>query len=144
VTIRKSIWVKRPPQIAFRIFCEHMSEWWPQGFVEGSKPALEPRLGGRFFERRPDGSEYEIGRVIAYEPPSLVCFTWRAPSWNSDTRVEIRFIAERGGTRVDLEHSGWEQDAKVSEYRKNYDSGWPRILGYYEAAVEQAAPGGTT
>jgi uncharacterized protein YndB with AHSA1/START domain len=135
VTIRKSIWVKRSAKLAFQVFCEKMSEWWPQGFAEDSKPSLEPRVGGRFYERRADGTEYEIGRVIAYEPPSLVAFTWRAPSWDSTTQVEIRFSPERDGTRVELEHSGWEQDAKVAEFRKNYDSGWEKILGYYASAV---------
>jgi uncharacterized protein YndB with AHSA1/START domain len=139
MTIRKSIWLQRSPEISFRVFCEDISEWWPQGFADGSKLFLERRLGGRFFERRPDGSEYQIGHVTAYEPPSVVAFTWQAPSWDLPTQVEIRFNPEREGTRVELEHSGWEREPKAAEYRKNYDAGWERILGYFQTAVGATA-----
>ncbi len=135
MTIRKSIWIGRSPEFSFKVFCEDMGEWWPGGFGgKDSKLFLEREVGGRFYERRADGTEYEIGRVTAYQPPSLVAFTWRAPSWDVTTQVEIRFSAETSGTRVELEHSGWEQSAKTRDARQNYDSGWGTILGHYQAA----------
>lgn len=145
MTIRKSIWIARPPEVSFKVFCEEMCEWWPGGFSgRDSKLFLEHEVGGRFYERRSDGTEYQIGRVTAYRPPSVVAFTWRAPSWDETTNVEIRFSAERSGTRVDLEHSGWEQDAKTEDARKNYDTGWGKILEHYQAAFapddQTAAP----
>jgi uncharacterized protein YndB with AHSA1/START domain len=140
MTIRKSIWVGRSPEISFKVFCEDIGEWWPGGFGgKDSKLFLGREVGGRFLERRADGTEYEIGRVTAYQPPSLVAFTWRAPSWEVTTQVEIRFTAEAGGTRVELEHSGWEQSEKTREARKNYDSGWDTILGHYQAVFAPAA-----
>jgi uncharacterized protein YndB with AHSA1/START domain len=133
MTIRKSIRVERSPDISFRVFCEEISQWWPSGFSgKGSKVLLECEVGGRFYERRPDGSEYEIGRVTSYEPPRIVAFTWRAPSWDVATRVKIQFIAEGSGTRIELEHSGWEQDARTREARSRYDSGWDPMLGHYQ------------
>jgi uncharacterized protein YndB with AHSA1/START domain len=136
MTIRKSIFVAQSHEISFKVFCEDMHEWWPGGFGgKDSKVFLEGRVGGRYYERRADGSEYEIGRVTAYEPPSIVAFTWRAPSWNVTTQVEIRFSAEAGGTRIELEHSGWDQSEKTREARTNYDSGWGRILEHYQAAL---------
>lgn len=139
MTIRKLIVVARPPGIAFKVFCEDMDKWWPAGFSgEGSKVFLECRLGGRYYERRADGSEYEIGRVTAYQPPSIVAFTWRAPSWDVVTQVEIRFTAEAGGTRIELEHSGWEQSEKTRQARSNYDSGWGRMLGHYQESLAKA------
>jgi uncharacterized protein YndB with AHSA1/START domain len=151
MTIRKSLRVERSPEISFRVFCEDMAEWWPGGF--GGKEArlfLEGRVGGRFYERRPDGTEYQIGRVIAYQPPNLVAFTWRAPSWDVDTQVEVRFEAEDNGTRVVLEHSGFEQDAKTRDGRKSYDGGWDLILQHYQTGlarprkldVDATEPGG--
>ena len=140
MTIRKSIKVERSPEIAFRVFCEEMSEWWPGGFGgKDAKPCLESRVGGRFYERRPDGTEYQIGEVTAYQPPSVVAFTWRAPSWDLYTKVEIRFIAESGGTRIDLEHSGWEQNAKARETHQSYDEGWETVLGHYQARAHASA-----
>jgi uncharacterized protein YndB with AHSA1/START domain len=134
MTIRKSIWVARSPETSFKVFCEDIGEWWPGGFGgKDCKLFLERTVGGRFYERRRDGTEYEIGRVTTYQPPSLVAFTWRAPSWDVTTQVEIRFSAEGEGTRVELEHSGWEQDAKTRDARGNYDSGWGKILAHYQA-----------
>ncbi|MGC1678939.1 MAG: SRPBCC domain-containing protein [Candidatus Binataceae bacterium] len=134
MTIRKSIKIERSPEISFKVFCEEMSQWWPGGFGgKESKPFLEGRVGGRLFERNPEGAEYEIGRVTAFQPPSLVAFTWRAPSWDLTTQVEVRFIAEDGGTRVELEHRGWDQDAKTREARKSYEDGWDFVLGHYQA-----------
>ena len=94
MTIRKSIKIERSPEISFKVFCEEMSQWWPGGFGgKESKPFLEGRVGGRLFERNPEGAEYEIGRVTAFQPPSLVAFTWRAPSW--DLRRRSRFALSR-------------------------------------------------
>ncbi len=133
MTIRKSIRVERPRDVSFRVFCEEIGQWWPHGFGgEGSKIALEPRVGGRFYESRRDGSEYEIGRITAYEPPAVVAFTWRAPSWNVTTQVEVRFIADGDSTLIELEHRGWEQSPKVAETRKSYDGGWVGILGHFQ------------
>jgi len=134
MTIRKSIRVARSPEVSFRVFCEEIGAWWPHGFSgPGSKLAMETQLGGRFYETRPDGSEYEIGRLTAYQPPHLVAFTWRAPSWDDvTTQVEVRFAPDGAGTRIELEHRGWEQAAVTRDARKGYDGGWETILGHYQ------------
>ena len=132
MTIKKSIRVERPAEQSFRIFCEEIGKWWPGGFSgKDSRLTIEPRVGGRFYETRPDGSEYEIGKITAYRVPAVVAFTWRAPSWDINTQVEIKFIPEGAATRVELEHSGWEQTPALTEGRKSYDSGWETILGHY-------------
>jgi uncharacterized protein YndB with AHSA1/START domain len=134
MTIRKSIRVERPPEISFKVFCEEIGAWWPGGFGgKDTRLSMETRVGGRFIETRTDGTEYEIGRLTAYQPPKVVAFTWRAPSWDVETQVEVRFIAEGGSaTRIELEHSGWENGTKPREFHKNYSSGWETILGHYE------------
>jgi uncharacterized protein YndB with AHSA1/START domain len=134
MTIRKSIRVERPRDISFRVFCEEIGQWWPhRGYGgEDTRMALEPRVGGRLYESRKDGSEYEIGRITAYEPPAVVAFSWRAPSWDAMTQVEVRFIAEGDATLVELEHRGWEQSPKIAETHKSYDGGWESMLGYYQ------------
>jgi uncharacterized protein YndB with AHSA1/START domain len=136
MTIRKSIKVERPPEIAFTVFCEEIGQWWPKGPSFGGKRLtdmfIEGRVGGRFCEQYEDGTQFEIGRVTAYQPPTVVAFTWRAPSWDVATQVEVRFLADGTGTRVELEHSGWEQEAKLRDTRKSYDGGWDRMLGCYQ------------
>ena len=141
MTIRKSIRVERSPEVSFKVFCEEIGQWWPGGFSgAGSRLSMEGKVGGRFVETRADGTEYEIGRLTTYQPPRVVAFTWRAPSWDVITQVEVRFVADgSGATRIELEHSGWEQDAKTREARKNYDGGWETILGHYQKHFGAAA-----
>ncbi|MGH7916880.1 MAG: hypothetical protein ACREQE_05380, partial [Candidatus Binataceae bacterium] len=70
MTIRKSIRVERPPEVSFRLFCEEIGRWWPKGPSFSGKNltdmVIEARIGGRFYERYADGSEYQIGQVTAY------------------------------------------------------------------------------
>ena len=143
MTIRKSIKVERPHAIAFRIFCEEIGRWWPRGPSFNGKPladmVIEGKVGGRFFERYEDGSEYEIGTITAYEPPHVVAFTWRAPSWQVATRVEVRFRPEGQATRVELEHSGWEQSDALSTTHKSYDNGWDLVLSHFTARANATA-----
>ena len=67
MTIRKSIRVERPPEVVFRVFTEEIGKWWPlkEGFSFGGEKAkdifIEGRVGGRFFERFTDGTEFEVG-----------------------------------------------------------------------------------
>ena len=140
MSINKSIRVERPPEISFRVFVEAIGEWWPKGPSFNGKlladMVIEKRIGGRFFERYADGTEYEIGRITAFQPPSLLGFTWRAPSWEQTTQVEIRFTAEGAGTRVELEHSGWDQSQNISETKKEYEGGWDFVLGQYQSRAD--------
>jgi uncharacterized protein YndB with AHSA1/START domain len=139
MTIHKSIRVERSPEISFKVFCEEIGHWWPKGPSFGGKDLanlfIEGRVGGRFYKLYVDGTEYDIGRVTAYQPPTLVAFTWRAPSWDRATQVEVRFIADGVGTRVELEHSGWEQDEKIRDAQKGYEGGWDFVLGHYQSHV---------
>jgi uncharacterized protein YndB with AHSA1/START domain len=140
VTISKSIFVKRPVAAAFKHFTADIGRWWPlkEGFSRGGERSneifLEGRVGGRFFERYADGEESVIGLVTAFEPPARVAFTWRQSSWNADTQVEVRFAAEGDGTRVTLEHRGWEalsDTARASH--TSYGSGWELLLSRFAA-----------
>ena len=143
MTIRKSIRVERSPEISFRVFVEAIGEWWPKGPSFNGKVlkdmVIEGKVGGRFFERYTDGTEYEIGRITDFQPPAMVGFTWRAPSWDCNTQVQIRFTAEGSGTRVELEHSGWEQAENLRETRKNYHQGWDFILRQYQSCADSIA-----
>lgn len=141
MTIRKSVHVKRPVEKTFRLFTESIGKWWPlkEGFsfdaVRAADIFLEGRVGGRFFERFSDGEEFQIGVVTAYAPPDRIVFTFETPSWEGPTEVEVRFSPEADGTRVDLEHRGWEgAGAKAKQARDAYDGGWEKVLGSFVAA----------
>jgi len=154
-TVRKTLNVSVPMERAFAVFTEKMAAWWPathhiakQLFAE---ILVEQRSGGRWFERAADGSECEWGRVLAWEPPHRVAFSWHLQAdWKFDpdpekaSEVEIRFFAEgRGNTRVELEHRGLERHgAGWEQLRTGVDSpgGWTAILEQFaKAAVSEQA-----
>jgi uncharacterized protein YndB with AHSA1/START domain len=111
--VRKSIRVKAPPERAFRAFTAEMSRWWIKTHSINASPikdiVMEPRPGGRRFERGEDGSECDWGKILAWEPPSRLLLAWQlTPQWKFDpalmTELELRFVAGGDGTLVQLEH----------------------------------------
>jgi uncharacterized protein YndB with AHSA1/START domain len=119
------------PARVFALFVGDFGRWWPISRVHtGPDPvdcALEPRVGGRVFERSADGRETPWGTVQVYDPPHRLSFSWIVglPSEQAQL-VEVRFSpAENGGTRVELTHSGWEKLADAAaDLRARYDHGW--------------------
>ena len=92
----------------------------------------------RVYEIRKDGSEGEWADVLAYDRPSSFTLAWRPYETLGErppTELEVRFIAEGDGTRVELEHRGWERlGDEAAESQQGYDSGWDHVLGRYVAA----------
>jgi uncharacterized protein YndB with AHSA1/START domain len=132
--IVKTVTVRTSPDRAFVLFAEDFACWWPLSRVHtGPNPVdctIEPRVGGRVFERAADGRETLWGTVLAYNPPHRLAFSWIVEvSADQEQLVEIRFTAEETGTRVELIHSGWEKlgDAAAS-LRERYDRGWGNVF----------------
>ena len=144
--IRKSISVEAPLERAFAVFTDGISGWWPlethsvgagRDGVRAESATLEPADGGRLYERMSDGREAAWGRVLVWEPPHRVVLTWHPGTPESEaTELELRFTAEGEGTRVELEHRGWERLAeKGKDYRARYDGGWDEVLARYAEAA---------
>jgi uncharacterized protein YndB with AHSA1/START domain len=105
------------PRTAFRVFTEVIDEWWRHGpryrFRPGREGVMrfEPRVGGRLLEVYDDeGDHFEVGRVLQWEPGRRLVFEWRAHTFEPGqrTEVEVRFEPAGSGTRVTLEHRGWD------------------------------------
>jgi uncharacterized protein YndB with AHSA1/START domain len=111
-----AIRVRASRERAFQAFTREISEWWRPNmlfqFTDQDTGALsfEPHAGGRFLMVRRDGSQFEIGRVTAWNPPSELAFSWRQESFGADqeTEVVVRFEAAGSETRVTVEHLGWD------------------------------------
>ena len=130
----KTVTVRAAPARTFALFAGDFARWWPLSRVHtGPDPvdcAIEPRVGGRVFERAADGRETPWGTVLAYDPPRRLAFSWIVElSAEQEQLVEIRFTAEERGTRVELTHSGWEKlgDAAAA-LREGYDRGWATLI----------------
>lgn len=136
--VRRTISVQRPVEDAFRLFTEGIDSWWPVAThsyagEDVQQTVFETRLGGRVYEVQEDGSERDWGEVITWEPPERIVLAWKICS---PTEVEVRFVAENGGTRVELEHRGWEHvSGERRAQRESYAGGWVQVLGKYENAA---------
>lgn len=138
--VTKTLVVAVPPERAFELFTARVAEWWPvethalhAGEVE--TVVNECREGGRVYERTADGREATWSRILAWEPPHRVLYTWEV-SREGDTELELRFEPVEGGTRVELEHRGWEAlGAAAAERRESYRTGWDFVLGRYAEAA---------
>jgi uncharacterized protein YndB with AHSA1/START domain len=147
LTVTKSITVDAPPDRAFAVFTTGMSTWWPMeshhiGENLAVEVVIEPRAGGRWFERAADGSECDWGRVLTWDPPRRLVFTWQigpgrepVPDPDRASEVEVRFRDER----VELTHRGFERHGPSGgDYRKALSSpeGWPMMLNRFKAYLE--------
>lgn len=141
--IRKTVTVGRDVADAFKLFTDGLGTWWP--FTEGhsigeeevSTAIFEPAVGGRVYEVWKDGTEHDWARVLAYEPPHRFVLAWKPnPDRPAPTELEVRFSPDGAGTRLDLEHRGWERLGEGgAQARENYDSGWPLTLQRYSEAA---------
>ena len=152
--IRKTVAVAAPRDRAFAFFTGGMGRWWPRAHtllgdgVPQQEVVIEPRSGGRWYERGVDGSEYTWGHVLAWEPPGRVVLAWQLDAdWRYDpdlvTEVEVRFVAVGAeATRVELEHRRLENyGARAAAARELLDSpgAWTGTLDRFAEIARREA-----
>ena len=152
--VRRQVLVNAPISEAFKVFTERFGDFKPRehNLLEAAiaETVFEPRVGGNIYDRAVDGSECRWARILVFEPPNRVVFSWNiSPRWQIETNpdltseVEVRFVAETPArTRVELEHRhldrhgfGWES---VRDGVDN-EAGWPLYLQRYAALFEPNA-----
>lgn len=146
--VRKTIEVKATAEHAFKVFTAHMGQWWIKSHSINTSPQqdviIEPRAGGRWYERGSDGSECQWGHVIDWDPPRRILLAWQLNAeWRFDpdlvTELEVRFIPLKDGiTRIELEHRNLDRfGAKADETRAalDTDGGWTGLLKAYADSV---------
>jgi uncharacterized protein YndB with AHSA1/START domain len=137
-TVSTSADIEAPIARAFYVFTAEISTWWDDDkhILEAplAEMVFEPFVGGHIIDRGTDGSECRWARVLAYEPPHRVCFSWDITTrWAVETdpartsEVEITFTELSPiRTRVVLTHrhldrhgEGWEgmRDAVAGGWR---------------------------
>jgi uncharacterized protein YndB with AHSA1/START domain len=150
--VRRQIVVEAPVEQAFAVFTQRFGDFKPREHNMLAAPiaetVFEPRVGGHIYDRADDGSECRWARVLAYEPPHRVVFSWDiGPTWQVETdpantsEVEVRFVAETPGrTRIELEHRnldrhgpGWQSVADGV----GHDEGWPLYLQRFAELLTQ-------
>lgn len=147
--VRKTVTVDVPQAYAFTVFTEHFGSWWPLathklGKQDAVTAIIEPKRGGRWFERSADGTECDWGRVQVWEPPRRLVLTWEVSAeWQPDstiqTEVEVTFVADAPErTTVHLEHRKLENYGEQAEMMRSiFDSegGYGGILQRFANAT---------
>jgi uncharacterized protein YndB with AHSA1/START domain len=149
-SVRTAIVVDAPLERAFSVFTEGFGRFKPREHnlldVEIAETVFESRVGGHLYDRGVDGSECRWARVLAYEPPDRVVFSWDiSPQWRLETdvkkasEVEVRFVPESPRrTRVELEHRNLERHGEGWEGMREGvagDDGWPLYLQRFATLV---------
>ena len=142
-SVRTQIVVDAPIARAFSVFTEQFDRIKPREHnlldVDIAETVFERREGGRIYDRGVDGSECHWARVLAYDPPDRVVFSWDiSPQWQIESdhaktsEVEVRFISENPQrTRVELEHRNLDRHGEGWEgVREGVggEGGWPLYL----------------
>ena len=152
--VRKQVLVNVPAEQAFTAFTQRFGDFKPPEHNLLAAPiaetVFEPRVGGGIVDRAADGSECRWARILAYEPPARVVFSWDiSPQWQVETdpdltsEVEVRFVAEGPDrTRVELEHRhldrhgpGWQAVSDGVDGAQ----GWPLYLDRYAALLKEGS-----
>jgi uncharacterized protein YndB with AHSA1/START domain len=142
-SIRREMVVQAPLERAFRVFTEDFGSIKPPEHnmlaVAIAETVFEQRAGGRIFDRGVDGTEYQWARVLVYDPPNRVVFSWDiSPQWQLESdlkktsEVEVRFISETPQrTRVELVHRNLDRHGEGWEGTREAvggEGGWPLYL----------------
>jgi uncharacterized protein YndB with AHSA1/START domain len=154
LVVRRHIVVDAPIEHAFTVFTARFGDFKPPEHnllgVAIAETVFEPKVGGHIYDKGVDGTECRWARVLAYEPPDRVVFSWDiSPQWQVETEpdntseVEVTFVAETPHrTRVKLEHRhldrhgpGWQSvhDGVA------HDEGWPLYLARYAALFSEGS-----
>ena len=152
LSITATTTVEVPIDEAFRFFTEDIDAWWnpDHHIIEAplSHMVFEPFVGGNVYDVGTDGSECRWSRVLAYDPPRRVVFSWDIDGhWAIETdlekcsEVEVTFTAAAPSTtRVVLRHRHLERHGEdmlpqIEGIRNGWQAGG---LDLYAAAVQRS------
>ncbi len=128
-SVHKEVELAVAPDRAFALFTRDIGGWWPlatHGLL-GADAAVAfegERLVERLGERAAVWAE-----VLTWDPPHLLRLAWHpgAPA-DAATDLVVAFERHAGGTRLVLDHTGWERAGRAAS-AAGYDEGWELVLG---------------
>jgi uncharacterized protein YndB with AHSA1/START domain len=144
-----TVTVSVPVERAFAVFTASFNTWWPHDYHIGqadvAEIVLEPRVGGRWYERGVDGTECDWGRVLVWEPPQRLLFTWQINGqWQFDpdpdhaSEIDVQFTADGPEhTTVAVEHRHLDRLVDGQSIHDTIKQGgsWPALLDSYAKTI---------
>jgi uncharacterized protein YndB with AHSA1/START domain len=141
--LRLRFQVDCPADRAFDVWTRRISTWWPVSHSvsgeRGLQIVLEPRIGGRIFERTASGQEHDWGEITLWEPPHRLGYVWFLRQDRADaTDVEIRFQSvDVSTTLVEIIHAGWQRlGTRGPGAREVNHAGWSGLLPHFIQALD--------
>jgi hypothetical protein len=153
VTVRKQIVVGTPIERAVTVFTDRFGAFQARSTTcsgHRSPRRCSSPVGGNIMNRAAAASECRWARILAFEPPDRLAFSWDISSrWTIETdraqasEVEVRFYAESPArTPVELEHHHLERHGPGSEQVQDGvdgPAGRPLYLDRYATLVKGAS-----
>ena len=143
-SVRTSTRVAVDPARAFQIFTDEIGAWWRRDERYQFQVGQAGRLSfedGHLVEQASDGSVFTVGEVLVWEPPKRLIFEFRAAKFEAGevTEVEVNFEIEGEGTRVTVEHRGWESiGAKHPARHGMFGPAFKHLMGAWWGDLLQA------
>lgn len=151
-SLRTILFVPATPRQAYKAFTEGMADWWVKEYTWSGPDTLvdigiEPRKDGMAYEIGPHGFRVDWGRVLIWEPPRRLVFTWQigpdrtpVPDPAKASEIDARFEPEADGTRVEVEHRHFDRHGEAAEgYLRALSAGWRELLARYADVLRNHA-----
>jgi len=157
--ISYSLRVPVEPAQAFGFFVDEIARWWPRdntfAGVQGDQSlvetiAIEPHVGGNWFEQQRNGRRLSWGDVRVCDPPHRLVLGWQItprglpePDHRKASTVELNFRQEASEkTIVHLQHRDLERhgDDSGRAWRTAMasDEGWKKLLECYAERLTES------
>jgi uncharacterized protein YndB with AHSA1/START domain len=118
------------------------SEFTKQYFF-GRSIEIEPRAGGAFILRMPDGRVDVRGKVVTWDPPHRLALTWLV-DWIEDMRdlpeCLVSYDIVQAGDAVRLTMTEAHQWDVPDDLLSGGRAGWPAILSSLKSVLETGKP----
>ena len=140
--VKAGVTLSAPVDHVFRVFAERIGDWWPRAYTfsrdDLARVAIEPRVGGRWYEVDRRGRRLDWGEVRAFEPDRRLVLSWAVSADGGQepperaSEIEVRFLPLGPKlTRVEVEHRGFARHGAGAELLRGgmaSPDGWPYIL----------------
>lgn len=108
-------------------------------YFSGFAVEMEPKLGGTFIVREPEGSEHISGEVFEYDPPRKLTVTWNV-NWPGLVEklgiTVVTYEIEPAGEAVRLTLSQRHDRPLSEDILSGGRTGWPAILSGLKSLLE--------
>jgi len=114
-----------------------------KGYFGGFEIEVEPRTGGKFLLRYPDGRVHMSGHVVEWSPPRRFSCTWLVegmPDFRELPECLVTYDIEQAGGAVKLtmtEAHSWDIPDEILAGGR---TGWPAILSSLKSVLETGKP----